>query len=226
MKIKPIIFGATGMVGEGVLNEALKHPNVESVLVIGRRSCNIKHNKLKEIVHGDFFNYSTIEEELKGYNACLFCLGISSVGMNERDYKHITYDLTMHAANTLSKLNPDMTFCYVSGAGTDNTEMGRLMWARVKGKTENHLTKLDFDAVYLFRPALIKPTEEQKNVKKIFKAVELFYPLLNLIAPKYVCTLEELGTAMIHCVENGYSKRILENKDIVQLAHLKTSRNI
>ncbi len=152
MKIKAILFGATGMVGEGVLLEALKYENVESVLVIGRRSCKVTNVKLKEIIHNNFFDYSTIEDQLKGYNACYFCLGVSSVGMTEKDYTRITYDLTMQAATTLSRLNPNMTFCYVSGTGTDSTEKGKMMWARVKGKTENDLAKLPFKAVYMFRP--------------------------------------------------------------------------
>src|SRR5512133_1123004 len=148
MGIKAIVFGATGMVGEGVLHEALKHPAVDAVLVIGRRSCGVDHPKLKEIIHKDFFDYSSIENQLRGYNACFFCLGVSSIGMKEDEYRRLTYDLTMAAAIALSRLNPDMVFCYVSGAGTDSSEQGRSMWARVKGKTENDLMKLPFKAVY------------------------------------------------------------------------------
>jgi len=217
-KIKVIIFGATGMVGEGVLHEALKHPDVESILVIGRRSCNVKHQKLKELLHKDFFDYSSIREQLKGFNACFFCLGISSVRMNEQDYSRITYDLTIQAARTLSGFNPDMTFCYISGTGTDSSEKGRLMWARVKGKTENHLTRFPFKAVYLFRPGLMKPTKGQKNVKPFFKVLGLLYPLWKVLSPKNVCTLEEVGLAMIQASQTGYTKQILENKDIAQLA--------
>jgi uncharacterized protein YbjT (DUF2867 family) len=218
MKIKAIIFGATGMVGEGVLHETLKHPNVESVLVIGRRTCNITHHKLTELLHNDFFDYSNIEERLKGYNACYFCLGVSSVGMNERDYSRLTYDLTMQAANALSRLNPDMTFCYVSGQGTDSSEKGRSMWARVKGKTENHLMKLPFKAVYLFRPGFIKPTKGLRYAHSLSKVVGFFYPLWKVLFPKYVCTLEDLGIAMIKVTMEGYPKQILENTDITQLA--------
>ncbi|MGA3287222.1 MAG: NAD-dependent epimerase/dehydratase family protein [Bacteroidota bacterium] len=218
MKIKAIIFGATGMVGEGVLHEALKHPDVESILVIGRRSCNVKHQKLKELLHKDFFDYSTIGEHLRGFNACFFCLGVSSFGMNEQDYRRITYDLTMQVATTLTKLNPEMTFCYVSGTGTDSTEQGKMMWARVKGRTENHLTRLPFKAVYLFRPGLMKPTKGQKNVKPLFKMLGLLYPLWKVLSPKNVCTLEEVGIAMIQAARIGYTKQILENKDIAQLA--------
>jgi uncharacterized protein YbjT (DUF2867 family) len=218
MKIKVILFGATGMVGEGVLHEALKHPDVESILVISRRSCTVKHHKLKELLHTDFFDYSTIGEHLRGFNACFFCLGVSSVGMNEQDYSRITYDLTMQAARTLSGFNPDMTFCYISGTGTDSAEKSRNMWARVKGKTENYLTRLPFKAVYLFRPGLMKPTKGQKNVKPLFKVLGLFYPLWKVLSPKNVCTLEEVGLAMIQAAQTGYTKQILENKDIAQLA--------
>ena len=210
------------MVGEGVLNEALKHPDVESILVIGRRSCNVEHQKLKELLHNDFFDYSTLREHLRGFNACFFCLGVSSVGMNEQEYTRITYDLTMHAASVLSRINPDMTFCYISGTGTDSSEKGRLMWARVKGKTENHLTRLPFKAVYLFRPGLMKPTKGQKNVKPLFKVLGLLYPLWKVLSPKNVCTLEEVGLAMIQAAQTGYTKQILENKDIAQLAGMNS----
>ena len=206
------------MVGEGVLFEALHHESVESVLVIGRRTCKTTHPKLKEIIHQDFYDFSSLEEQLKGYNACYFCLGVSSVGMDEQEYVRITYDLTMVAATTLSKLNPDMTFCYVSGAGTDSTEQGRIRWARVKGKTENHLTKLPFKAVYLFRPGLMKPTKGQKNVKTIFKIFAWPYPLWKLLFPYGACKLQELGLAMIHVTLYGYSKYILGNSDITRLA--------
>jgi uncharacterized protein YbjT (DUF2867 family) len=223
MKIKVIIFGATGMVGEGVLSEALNHNNIESVLVIGRRACLVKHPKLKEIIHHDFFDYSVLEEQLKGYHACFFCLGVSSVGMNERDYSRLTYDLTMQAATILARLNPAMTFCYVSGTGTDNTEHGRIMWARVKGKTENHLMKLPFKSVYLFRPGLMKPIEGQKNVKPLFKAAAWPYPLWKILFPRAVCTLKDVGLAMINAALIGYPKHILENSDIGQLAGIPSS---
>jgi len=218
MKLNPIIFGATGMVGEGVLIEVLRHPNVESVLVVGRRSCNVQHPKLKELLHTDFYNYSAIEQQLTGYNACFFCLGVSSVGMNEKDYTTVTYDLTISAARTLSVLNPNMTFCYISGTGTDSTEKGRLMWACVKGKTENHLMKLPFKAVYLFRPGLMKPTEGQNNIKTIMKMLAWLYPVFKFLSPKNVCTLEDLGIAMINASLHGYEKKILENVDITRLA--------
>ncbi len=210
------------MVGEGVLLTALNHEDVESILVIGRRSCMRTHPKLKEIIHHDFFDYSSIEEQLKGYNACFFCLGVSSVGMNEKDYSRITYDLTMQAATVLSQLNPAMTFCYVSGTGTDSTEQGRIMWARVKGKTENHLAKLPFKSVYSFRPGLMKPMDGQRNVKPLFKIVAWPYPLWKFLIPKAVSTLSDVGFAMINATLYGYPKHVLENLDIYELARTKT----
>ena len=224
MKINAIIFGATGMIGEGVLHESLNHADVESVLVIGRRSCNVKHQKLKELVHADFFDYSSVVEHLKGYHACYFCLGVSSVGKNEKEYTRITYDLTMSAARTLSRLNPGMTFCYVSGAGTDSTEEGRIMWARVKGKTENDLAKLLFKAAYAFRPGFIKPIKGLKNGYLVSKILGVIYPVLKALFPKYVCTLHDLGLAMIQVTLTGYPQRIIENKDIAQLAKSDSSK--
>jgi uncharacterized protein YbjT (DUF2867 family) len=224
MKIKVILFGATGMVGEGVLIEALNHNNVESVLVIGRRPCLMTHPKLKELIHQDFFDYSAIEKQLTGYDACFFCLGVSSVGMNKQEYSRVTYDLTMQAGTVLSRLNPTMTFCYVSGTGTDSTEQGPVSWARVKGKTENDLMKLPFKSVYLFRPGLIKPIKGQRNVKLLFKVVAWPYPLWKALFPGAVCTLRDVGLAMINTVLKGYPKQILENPDIAELAST-TSRS-
>ncbi|MDP3580909.1 MAG: epimerase [Ignavibacteria bacterium] len=218
MKIKAIIFGTTGMVGEGVLLQALNHPDVESVLVVSRRPCGITHSKLKEVIHNDFYNFQAIEEQLTGYNACFFCLGVSSIGMNEPDYSRVTYDLTLRAAETLSKLNNEMTFCYVSGQGTDDTEKGKLMWARVKGRTENDLAKLPFKAVYLFRPGFIKPSANQRRAFKASKVVGIIYPLLKILLPKYVCRMDDLGMAMINTVKFGYERKVLENKDIAKLA--------
>jgi len=223
MKIKAIIFGATGMVGDGVLHVALGHPDVESVLVIGRKSCNVKHPKLKELIHNDFYDYSAIEKVLAGHNACFFCLGVSSVGMNEKAYTRVTYDLTMEAAKTLSRLNPDMTFCYVSGAGTDSTEKGGIMWARVKGRVENRLKDFPFKSVYLFRPGFIKPIKGLRHAHIISEAVGMMYPLLKVISPKYVCTLEDVGLAMIQAAKESPSRRIIENKDIAPLARTGTS---
>lgn len=218
MKIKAIIFGATGMVGEGVLHVALGHRDVEAVLVIGRRSCEVKHPKLKELIHDDFSDYSAVEKELAGYNACFFCLGVSSVGMSEKAYTRVTYDLTMEAAKTLSRLSPDMTFCYVSGAGTDSTEKGHIMWARVKGRVENRLKELPFRSVYLFRPGFIKPVKGVRHAHAISRVVGMLYPFLKVITPKYVCTLEEVGLAMIQAAKASPSRLIIENKAIRLLA--------
>lgn len=214
MKISAIILGATGMVGEGVLHECLKHPLVKSVLVINRKPSGIEHEKLTEIIHLDFQDFSAIEDQLAGYNACYFCLGVSSLGMKEDEYRRITYDLTLSVANTLVKLNPTMTFCYVSGMGTDSTEKGRTMWARVKGKTENDLLKVPFKATYMFRPGYIQPTKGLKNSYKIYKVLGPFYPLWKILFPKYVCTLKEIGLAMINIVLSGSDLKVLECKDI------------
>ncbi len=215
-KINAIIFGATGMVGEGVLHECLKHPDIESVLVINRRSCGVNHEKLREIIHTEFLDFSTIENELAGQNACYFCMGVSSIGKKEEEYTRLTYDLTMHVANTLVKLNPEMTFCYVSGIGTDSTEKGRSMWARVKGKTENDLMKLPFKASYMFRPGYIQPTKGLKNTYKFYKVVAPIYPLIKLLFSKYVSTLQEIGLSMINVTLYGSDKQILECNDIVR----------
>ncbi|MBX7151817.1 NAD(P)H-binding protein [bacterium] len=221
MPIKAILFGATGMVGEGVLHVALNHTSVESVLVIGRKPCGVSHPKLQELIHADFYDYSAIEDKLSGYDACFFCLGVTSIGKSEGEYRRITYDLTMAAATTLSRLNKTITFCYVSGTGTDSSEKGRTMWARVKGKTENDLTKLPFKAAYAFRPGYIKPIKGLRNAFAASKFIGLFYPVVKFFFSKYVCTLEELGLAMVRSATTGYSQRILENRDIHKLAQEK-----
>ncbi|MBS1668614.1 MAG: epimerase [Bacteroidetes bacterium] len=212
--IKAIITGSTGMVGEGVLHECLLHPKVESVLIINRRPSGISHPKLQEIIHTDFFDFSGIENQLVGYNACYFCLGVSSVGMKEPEYYRLSNTLTLQLANTLSKLNPSMTFCYVSGAGTDSSEKGRMMWARVKGKTENDLFKLPFDQVFAFRPGYMHPTKGLKNTIRSYKYMSWLYPLLKRIFPNQVSTLKDLGIAMIHVTLHGYDKKTLEVPDI------------
>lgn len=218
MKINAIITGSTGMVGEGVLHECLKHPDVESVLVMNRKSCAVVHHKLKEVVHKDFNDLSTVKSELTGYNACYFCAGVTSIGKKEEEYKKITYDLTLNFAKTLKELNSEMTFCYVSGEGTDSTENGRLMWARVKGKTENVLLKLGFKDAYMLRPGYIKPIKGLQNAYKISKVVAPLYPLLEKLFPTHVVKLEELGMAMINSSLKGSEKKILECEDIRKLA--------
>lgn len=217
-KVRAIVTGVTGMVGEGVLLECLLHNDVEEVLVINRKPCGVQHPKLKEIIHADFLDFSPIQSQLTGYNACFFCLGVSSVGMKEEEYYRFTYSLTLHVANTLVKHNPDMTFCYVSGASTDSTEAGRMMWARVKGKTENDLMKLAFKQVYNFRPGAIEATKGQKNVLKYYKYFSWLFPVIKLIAPNAIVKLKEIGYAMINSVTKGYEKQILEVSDIKALA--------
>ena len=218
MKIRAIITGVTGMVGEGVLMESLLHPDVEKVLVINRRPCGVSHPKLTEILHTNFFDLSPIAEQLKGYNACFFCLGVSSVGMKENEYYSMTYTLTMHMAEILSRQNDEMTFCYVSGAGTDSTEKGKLNWARVKGKTENDLMKRPFKKVFAFRPGFMLPEKGAKNIHGYYVIFRILYPPLRALFPKFVSTLKEVATAMINSVIYGYEKPVLEVKDIVALS--------
>lgn len=219
MKIRVIVTGATGMVGEGVLHECLQHPDVEQVLVINRKPGGVTHLKLHEIIHADFFNLTPIENQLTGYNACFFCLGVSSVGMNEAKYRQLTYDLTLQAAQLLARLNPDMTFCYISGAGTDSTTQGRSMWARVKGATENALLQLPFKKAYMFRPGFMKPTPGLKNVNEYYRYINWLYPIGRALYPAGFSTLQELALAMIKSVTIGYEKPVLEVKDFVRLAN-------
>lgn len=218
MSVKLVITGVTGMVGEGVLHECLLSDEVSEVLVINRKPCGINNPKLKEVIHKDFYNLSPVKEQLKGYDGCLFCLGTTSIGKSEAEFAKITYTLTMHFAQTLAEQNSDMTFCYISGAGTDTSEKGKTMWARVKGKTENDLSKLPFKAVYLFRPGMLRPTKGMKNTLSYYKYVTWMYPLLRAVFPRFVSTLAELGQAMLKAVTQGYEKNILEVKDIVALA--------
>lgn len=206
------------MVGEGVLHECLNHPEVASVLVVSRRPCEVSHPKLREILHSNFHDVRPLAHELTGLDACFFCMGVSSIGRSPEEYFHTTYDLTLHIAGLLAPLNPGMTFCYVSGAGTDSSEQGRSRWARVKGKTENDLLKLPFKAAYMFRPGYIQPTPGLKRTYKAYKVMAPLYPLLRLIARRYVTTMEELGRAMIGAARVGYNKPVLECRDIVQLA--------
>lgn len=218
MKIKAIITGSTGMVGEGVLHECLNHSDVESVLVINRRTCGMQHPKLKEIIHSDFSDFTSIENELSGYNAAFLCMGVSSVGMKEDKFKFLTYDLTMALAKPLAKLNPEITMTYISGVGTDSTEKGKIMWARVKGKTENNIINLPIKAGFAFRPGVITPTKGLKNTYKAYKVMKPLLPVFRALFPKYVCSLREVGLAMINVVLRGYDKNVLEVKDIVNLA--------
>jgi uncharacterized protein YbjT (DUF2867 family) len=216
--MKVIIFGATGMVGQGVLRECLVDPGVESVLSVGRSPTGQQHAKLQEILHDNFFDFSAIEPRLTGYHACFFCLGVSSVGMDAERYRHLTYDLTMAAATTLAKLDPGMVFTYVTGRGTDSTEQGSMMWARVKGKTENDLLKLPFKAAYMFRPAGIQPLHGVRSKTGWIQAIYVVTsPLLGWLvrtAPGSMTTTERVGRAMIAVARDGYPKPVLESEDI------------
>jgi uncharacterized protein YbjT (DUF2867 family) len=216
--VKVILLGATGMVGQGALRECLLDPEVESVLSIGRNACAQQHEKLHEIVLNDLFDLSSIESRLSGYDACFFCLGVSSVGVQEEAYRRVTYDLTLTVAGTLLRLNTNMTFIYVSGANTDSTERGRVMWARVKGKTENALLQMPFKAVYMFRPGYIQPLHGIRTKTKWYGAVYAMmaplYPVWKLFFPKYVTTTECLGRAMLKVAKHGVPKPVLENQDI------------
>ncbi|HEX9587459.1 MAG TPA: epimerase [Bradyrhizobium sp.] len=216
--MKVILFGATGMVGQGCLRECLIDPEVETVLAVGRSPTGVQNAKLREIVHDNFLDFSAIESQLAGFDACFFCLGVSSVGMSEERYRHLTYDLTLAAATTLSRLNPGMVFVYVTGQGTDSTEQGRLMWARIKGKTENDLLKLPFKAAYMFRPAGIQPLHGVKSrtawVHAIYVVAAPLLTWLNRVAPKYMTTTEQVGRALIKVARDGYPKPVLESEDI------------
>lgn len=226
-KLKVIITGATGMVGEGVLYECLERPEVEKVLVITRKSCGYLHPKLTEIIHSDFHDISSLSDRLIGYNACYFCLGVTSMGKSEAEYTKQTYTLTLNFATKLAALNPDMTFCYISGAGTDSSEQGRTMWARVKGKTENDLLKLSFKSVYNFRPGGIEPFLPLKPTQtfyKTYKYMKWLFSLMKVITPAFVITLKDLAAAMINASLIGYSKPILEMKDMKLLAKMNVKK--
>lgn len=219
--MRVIIFGASGMVGQGVMRECLLDPEVTAVLSIVRRSTGQQHPKLREIVHQDFLDFSSLESDLSGYDACFFCLGVSSAGMSESNYRRVTYDITLAAAQTLAKLNSNMTFIYVSGAGTDSSERGRIMWARVKGQTENALLRLPFKAVFMFRPAVIVPlhgiTSRTRLYRISYAVLGPLLPLMERLMPKYVTTTEKLGRAMLIAAKRGASKPVLENSDINKL---------
>jgi uncharacterized protein YbjT (DUF2867 family) len=216
--MKVILFGASGMVGQGVLRECLEDPGILEVLVIGRSALGFSHTKLREILHKDFTDFFPLESRLSGYDACFFCLGVSSAGMSEKDYRHITYDFTLAAAQPLSQLNPQMTFIYVSGTGTDSTEKGRVMWARVKGATENVLLNLPFKAAYMFRPGLIQPLDgivpKNKWLRRLLGVFGPIIPLLRWLFPKSVTTTRQIGKAMIRIAREGYPKKWVESPDI------------
>lgn len=213
-KMKIIITGATGMVGEGVLLVCLEHPEVSEVLSVSRKPIAHQHAKLKELILSDFSKLDEHEELLKNYDGCFFCAGVSSVGENEESFTRKTYDFVVPFARLLSGINNEMTFIYVSGSKTDSTEQGKVMWARVKGRTENALVKLPFKSVYNFRPGFMKPVKGQKNVNAVYRVLEVFYPFWLLVLPNWTCSMREVGLAMIHCVSRGYNKHVLEVADI------------
>jgi uncharacterized protein YbjT (DUF2867 family) len=220
--VNVLLFGATGMVGQGVLRECLLDPEVCSVLAIGRGPTGQRHPKLRELVHRDFLDFSGIENELAGFDACFFCVGVSSAGMREPDYRRVTYDFTLAAARVLARLNPGMTFVYVSGTGTDSSERGRTMWARVKGATENALLALPFRAAYMFRPGVIVPlhgiVSKTKAYRIAYAVMGPLLPLLRAAFPKYVTTTGQIGRAMIAAAKRGAPKQILETPDINELS--------
>lgn len=218
--MKVIIFGATGMVGQGVLRECLLDPDIERVLAVGRSSTRQLDPKFTEIVHSDLFDLSAIEDKLTGFDACFFCLGVSSFRMNEADYAHLTYDLTFGIARTLSRLNPAMTFSYVSGSGTDSTERGNSMWARVKGRTENALLRMPFRAAYMFRPGMIQPMDGIRSKTPMYQAIisiaRPLFPLLRHSFPNAITTTQQLGRAMIVTAKERGPSRALEPRDITK----------
>jgi uncharacterized protein YbjT (DUF2867 family) len=220
--VKVLIFGATGMVGQGVLRECLRAPDVEVVQTVGRTRSGQLDPRLVEVIQPDLMDYRAIAASLEGFDACFFCLGVSSAGMQEADYSRLTFDLTLAAAQTLAALNPQMTFVYVSGAGTDSTERGRSMWARVKGRTENALQRLPFKAVYLFRPGVIQPLNGARSKTRSYR---LFYALaspflstLRTLLPNRILSTEEMGLAMLAVARHGAAKAVLETADIAALS--------
>jgi uncharacterized protein YbjT (DUF2867 family) len=216
--MKVVLFGATGMIGQGVLRECLLAPDVESVLTIVRRPTGERNPKLHELVHGDFSSFSEIRDDLTGHDACFFCLGVSSVGLTERAYAGVTYDITLAAAHVLVECSPGMTFVFVSGMGTDSSGTGRTMWARVKGRTENALLALPFKATYLFRPAFIQPLHGIASRTALYRALYAatgpLFPVFGTLFPRYVTTTERIGRAMLEVARHGSPERVLENSDI------------
>lgn len=222
--MKVIITGATGMVGEGVMLECVENAFVDGVLSVSRRPYGPLPPKVAEFIVPDFMLVDPSAKELRGYDACFFCAGVSSVGKTEAEYTRITYDTTLQFARTLAAINPAMVFVYVSGALTDSTEKGRVMWARVKGRTENALLKTGFRAAYNFRPGFMKAMPGQTHLQRLYKWFAWLYPILRVVAPNQVSTLHDVGLAMIACATQGYSKPILEVRDINQLAREEQSR--
>jgi uncharacterized protein YbjT (DUF2867 family) len=220
--MKVIVFGASGMVGQGVVRECLLDPGVERVLSVVRAPTGQSDPKLEELVPTDFYDFTAVEPRLAGYDACFFCLGVSAAGMTEAEYRHVTYDLTLAAARSLVRVSPKLTFIYVSGAGTDDSERGRSMWARVKGQTENALKQLPFAATVMFRPGLIRPLHGIRSRTRLYRVVYAImgplFPLLSALAPSFITTTERVGRAMLRVARQGAPKPVLENGDINRLA--------
>ena len=212
------------MVGEGVLAECLRDEQIQQVLVINRKPSGFQHPKLKELLVADFSDFSGVEEELKGYDAAFLSMGVSSMGLNEEEYTYLTYNLTMALARPLERLNPDMTLCYVSGQGTDSSEKGRIMWARVKGKTENDLMNMSFKQVFAFRPGGMQPEKGAKNIKRIYRFFIPLMPFFRVLFPGSMSTLRDLALAMIHVSRHGYQTQVIEVKDLKNIAKLELQK--
>ncbi len=217
-QINVLIFGASGMVGQGVLRECLQDSEVARVMTLGRSASGLHNAKLEEVVHADLSNYSAIENRLTHFDACFFCLGASSAGLTEQAYQRVTYDLTLAAASTLARLNPQMTFIYVSGAGTDSSGAGRIMWARVKGRTENAILALGFRAAYMLRPGIIQPQDgiksKTRSYRIFYSALAFMLPVLRAAFPDHVLSTRQIGLAMLILAKHGFAKAILESRDI------------
>jgi uncharacterized protein YbjT (DUF2867 family) len=225
--MKVILFGASGMIGQGVLRECLRDPGVSLIRIVGRSASGVDHPKVRETVHPDLLHYSSIAPDLAGFDACFFCLGVSSAGMREADYERITYGITLAAGETLARLNPGMTFVYVSGAGTDSSERGSTMWARVKGRTENALLALPFKAAYMFRPGIIQPLDgiraKTPSYRIAYAVLKPVLPLLRWMFPAQVLTTEKIGQAMLIVAREGAPKKVLESRDIDGLTRTRGS---
>lgn len=216
--INVIITGATGMVGEGVLHECLNNPKIASITLLNRRSTGVVHPKVKEVLLTDLFAFTGNEPGLNNADACFYCLGATSIGKTEEEYTKLTYDLTLKIAKPLLKLNPDITFCYVSAKGTDNSEKGKTMWARVKGRTENDLAKMGFRHFFVFRPFMLTPTKGLQNEHGYHHYISWLFPLGRIVYPEAFCTLRELSLTMIQVGYQGYSKKIITPTDMVKLS--------
>ena len=216
--MRVVIFGATGMIGSGALLECFDDTRVERVLAVVRKPTGVQNAKLEEVLHGDFFDYANLQPRWREFDACLFCLGVTSIGMDEPGYRRLTFDFTMAAARSMAAVNRNMVFCYVTGAGTDSSARGRVMWARVKGETENALLALPFKAAYMFRPGYIQPLKGVRSKTRWYQAaydmLGWFYPLLRRVAPGWVTDTETIGRALLRVAANGYPTRVLEGRDI------------